>query len=125
MNDSLPPSLFIIDDSSTNIRMMDHLLEDCNYLIQSARSGKEALELLNSFKPDVILLDIKMPEMNGFECCKQIRQHQNGKTVPVIFLSGSNGLDDELMAKEVGGSAFLTKPISRNILIKNIELYLP
>ena len=125
MDESLQASLLIIDDSSTNIRLLNNLLEDLNYQISSARSGQQALQLLNKLNPDVILLDIKMPEMSGFDCCKAIRKHPNGKNVPVIFLSGSNGYDDELMAKEVGGSDYLTKPISRNVLIEKINFYLP
>lgn len=123
-DNSLNSDILIIDDSSTNIRVVSNIIQPIGCTIFAAKSGKQALNLLTSFKPALIILDIQMPEMNGFEFCKRIKSVSSRNDIPVIFLSGSHDVEDQLQATELGACAYLTKPFCADELLNAVRLEL-
>jgi len=124
MEESSRASILIVDDSTTNIRVVSNIVKHLNYKIHIAKSGIQALNLLSKLNPDIILMDIQMPNMNGFECCERVTSILSPLSVPVIFLSGSNDENDKRKAKAAGGTAYITKPIDAEELVETIDLHL-
>lgn len=120
-DNSLNPDVLIIDDSSINIRVVSNIIQPLGCKIFAAKSGLQALNLLITFKPSLIILDIQMPEMNGFECCKRIKSINSRTDIPIIFLSGSHDEADQLQAKALGANAYLTKPFCADELIDAVK----
>ena len=81
------PTILVVDDIPTNIRILERKLLKENYTIISANSGKAALEMVEKNKPDLILLDVMMPHMSGFEVCKILKSNPKTKSIPIIFLT--------------------------------------
>jgi len=117
-------SILIIDDSSTNIRLVSKMIEHLGHKIHIAKDGVQALKLLTKLKPSVILLDIQMPHMDGFECCQRIKSVASRATIPVIFMSGSHDEHDIGKARLIGAQAYVTKPIDAEVLINEINFQL-
>jgi signal transduction histidine kinase len=97
------------------------MLERAFYQVETAEGGDEALETLSSFKPDLILLDIQMPEMDGLEVCRRIRERPNGDLLPIIFLTGDERPDIHSLAFQVKGDDFLRKPVLSAELVVRIR----
>ncbi|WP_286234032.1 response regulator [Thalassotalea sediminis] len=125
MDDQLTSSILIVDDSSTNIRVICNQIKDLGHKIHIAKDGIQALELLTEIKPSMILMDISMPNMDGFECCKRIKQSESRRDIPVLIISGSNDEKDMRRALNVGASAYMTKPIDPKQLRTNIDYHMP
>ncbi|MDO6446743.1 response regulator [Colwellia sp. 1_MG-2023] len=125
MVESLETSILIVDDSTINTRIIAKMISDLNHQVLIAQSGLEALKLLTTFKPSLILLDIKMPNMDGFECCKRIKKSNSRADIPIIFISSSDCPHDRAKAKQLGGACYLTKPVNANQLLEEIEFHLP
>jgi two-component system, sensor histidine kinase and response regulator len=89
-----------------------------------ATSGEEVFKLFDKITPQIVLLDVKMPEINGFDICRGIKGNSSWSNVPVIFLSASNDQQHIDKAFEVGGSDYLTKPIDADILTQAVKKYL-
>ncbi|WP_085300538.1 response regulator [Cognaticolwellia mytili] len=119
----LDTDILIIDDSATNIRVVSNIIQPLGCKIFAAKSGPQALSLLTSFKPSLIILDIQMPEMNGFECCKRIKSVASRTDIPIVFLSGSHDEADQLQASDLGASAYLTKPFCADELISVVKRF--
>lgn len=115
--------LLIVDDSPDNIKIIIDLLQH-EYTIYFAKSGPRALELAASVKPDIILLDIIMPEMDGYEVCKRLKQIKQTADIPVIFISAKNEVGDETRGLHLGAVDYITKPISPPILKARIKNHL-
>jgi CheY-like chemotaxis protein len=115
--------ILIIDDSAINIRVVSNIIQPLGCKIFAAKSGSQALNLLTSFKPSLIILDIQMPEMDGFECCKRIKSITSRTDIPIIFLSGSHDEADQLQATDLGASAYLTKPFCADELINAVKRF--
>lgn len=112
--------ILLVDDEPNNLLLLQELLRPEGYQLASAASGQQAIALAQSFQPDLILLDIMMPGMNGYEVCHQLRQNEQLKTIPVIFLTA---LDDEasrLKGLELMGDDYLTKPINIPLLLAKV-----
>ncbi len=122
-DNSLSTDILIIDDSAINIRVVSNIIQPLGCNIFAAKSGSQALSLLNSFKPSLIILDIKMPEMDGFECCKRIKSISGHTDIPIIFLSGSHDEADQLQAVDLGASAYLTKPFCADELLSAVKRF--
>ncbi|MCO4799148.1 MAG: response regulator [Colwelliaceae bacterium] len=125
MEESLESSILIVDDSAINIRVISQMVSDLNHQILTATSGFQALKLLTTFKPSLILLDIKMPKMNGFECCSRIKKSASRANIPIVFISSSSSSEDQEMAIKVGGNGYLTKPVDPKELLNQIEFHMP
>jgi len=103
--------ILVVDDEPTNIELIQGYLET-EYDVVSACSGKEALETISEEKPDVVLLDIMMPEISGYEVCAKIKQDELTRFIPVIMVTALSEVEDKIKAIEAGADEFLTKPIN-------------
>jgi two-component system sensor histidine kinase/response regulator len=116
---SFSPAILIVDDNTHNLQVLGKLLQESSYEIEFATNGEAALEWLNNRKFDIILLDINMPGMNGFEVCKRIRLNPDLNNVPVIFLSAESERESILKGFEFGAQDYITKPFdSRELLVR-------
>ncbi len=115
--------ILIVDDSSINIRVVSRIIQPLGCQIFAAKSSRQALNLLISHKPALIILDIHMPDMDGFECCRRIKSIVSRADIPILFLSGSHDEADQLQAIELGASAYLTKPFCADELINAVKRF--
>ena len=126
MNDIQPDKrcILIVDDIPTNIKVLSTILRKNNYDITFANNGNEALKVIEKKKPDLILLDILMPGMNGFETCRKLKTSPKFAKIPVIFVTALNDINDESMGFEAGGVDYITKPVSAPIVLARIATHL-
>jgi signal transduction histidine kinase len=110
--------ILIVDDVSTNVLLIKRILE-ADYTIKTAQSGEEALDILPGYRPDIILLDIMMPGMDGYEVCRRIRSERRYAFIKIILVSARTLIDDRLKGYEVGADDYVTKPfVKRELLAK-------
>ncbi|KXS31519.1 MAG: Response regulator receiver protein [Candidatus Gallionella acididurans] len=114
------PTLLVVDDEPSNLTLLDRILGR-DYIIQKAGNGSEAIELAFANPPDLILVDVMMPIMDGFEACRRIRENASTMHVPVIFITGKNEIKDEELGFAVGASDFIHKPISAPIVVARVR----
>jgi signal transduction histidine kinase/DNA-binding LytR/AlgR family response regulator len=114
-------TVLVVDDESLNLQIVCSQLMQQNIQIMNASSGLEALERVKSQKPDLVLLDIMMPEMDGFEVCKKLRETYSLSELPIIFLTAKNQIEDTLKGFQAGGNDYLTKPFSREELLARVK----
>ncbi|MFM7191817.1 MAG: response regulator, partial [Microcystaceae cyanobacterium] len=113
ISDSLPETILIVDDSPENLRVLSFMLSTQGYEVKKAVSGRFALQSIEVINPDLILLDINMPDMDGYEVCqifKEKCQVNHWPDIPVIFISASHGVLDKVKAFRVGGPDYIAKP---------------
>ena len=115
--------ILIVDDIPINIQMAMNILKDEGYKMYYAKSGEMALKLIDENDFDLILLDIMMPEMNGFEVCLKLKSNDKTKNIPIIFLSGKDSSTDIGKAYEVGGIDYVVKPFITIELITKVKSY--
>jgi twitching motility two-component system response regulator PilG len=113
-----------VDDSLTVRKIVAMTLERFGYRVLSAADGMQALARLNEQRPDLILLDITMPRMDGYQVCKTIKQNPYTKQIPVLMLSGKDGFFDKVKGKLAGATDYLTKPFQEDELIKAVEKHM-
>lgn len=106
----LPANILIVDDTPANLQVLSELLRQNNYKVRPVPSGKLALKAASASPPDLILLDITMPEMNGYEVCQHLKQDPQLKDIPVIFISALNETIDKVKAFQAGGVDYIIKP---------------
>lgn len=111
--DSEPPKILVVDDHAASRMTAVALLEVEGYKVFEAESGSAALERVMKFQPDLILLDVMMQGMDGFEVCRQLKQDEQTRLLPVIFITALNDRRSRIRGIEVGGDDFLTKPFDR------------
>lgn len=115
--------ILIIDDMPVNIAVLKGMLSD-RYILMSATSGEEALEIVEQSVPDLILLDIMMPGMSGYEVCRVLKSKSTTADIPVIFVSALSAVNDERVGFEVGAVDYVTKPIKAELLKARIKTHL-
>ncbi len=115
-------TILIVDDTPENIDILVELLEDFDK--QVAINGKDALEIAWEYTPDLILLDIMMPEMDGYEVCEKLRANDKTKEVPIIFLTAKTQKEDIVRGFEVGGQDYITKPFDSRELMERVKTQL-
>jgi len=116
-------TIFVVDDSDTNLSMAEAVLED-QYRVMTMPSAAKMFMLLEKVIPDLILLDIEMPGMDGFDTIKRLKTDSNWSEIPVMFLTGRNDADVEARGLEMGAVDFVTKPFSAPVLINRIKTHL-
>jgi signal transduction histidine kinase len=104
------PNILIVDDVPANLRLLDHILKDKGYKVRPVPNGTLALQVAEKEKPDIILLDVMMPDIDGFEVCRRIKENPKLNDVPIIFISALNDTNDIVKALTSGGADFITKP---------------
>jgi twitching motility two-component system response regulator PilG len=117
-------SILVVDDSPTVRKLIAGKLEKCGHEVICANDGVEAIERLENFVPDLILLDITMPRMDGYQVCKQIRSNSATKDVTVVMISGKDGFFDKVRGRMAGTTGYITKPFGPETLMKAVEMYL-
>jgi adenylate cyclase len=118
------PYILLVDDDPQNLYLIAELLDLEGYRTQSADSGAAALALAQAECPALILLDVMMPDMNGFEVCDRLRQDPMLRTVPIIFLTALDDDESRLRGVEALGDDYLTKPIKTEMVLKKIQAVL-
>jgi putative two-component system response regulator len=117
-------TVLIVDDAPENISLMSSLLKDL-YRTKIATNGEKALKIASiDPPPDLILLDIEMPVIDGYEVCRRLKTDPAAKEIPVIFLTGKTGLEDERKGLELGAVDYITKPISPPIVMARVKTHL-
>jgi len=116
--------ILIAEDCPTQALMLQHLLEKKHYRVTVASNGIEAFSLLEDRPPELVISDILMPEMGGYELCKKIKDHDDLNTVPVILLTALSEPEDVIKGLECGADHFITKPYDENALLSSIKYVL-
>lgn len=114
-------NVLVVDDTPLNLRLLSEMLGRHGYTVHTARSGHEALQTIAHTQPEVVLLDIKMPEVDGYEVCRQLKAHEDTQDIPVIFISALNDIEDIVRGFEVGGVDYVTKPFKFREVLARIE----
>ncbi|MDJ0631851.1 MAG: response regulator transcription factor [Xenococcaceae cyanobacterium MO_188.B29] len=113
--------VLVVDDDSILRTVLKHTLEQQGYQVKTVHSGKEALAAFTQDIPDIVVSDVSMPEMDGFEFCRQLRSQPSGQLVPFIFLSAKTDLDHRVEGHSSGADDYLTKPFEMKELLAKIE----
>ena len=122
--DTTKNTILIVDDNANNLKVIAGVLKDKGYNFRMAKSGKLALSILEKTKPDLILLDIQMPEMDGFETCIKIKQNEEFAKIPVVFLTANIDAESIKKAFSVGGIDYVTKPFNGEELLARIKTHI-
>ena len=109
-HERLQEQILIVDDLPENVRLLSSLLSEQGYQVNSATDGRMALSIVKHECPDLILLDIMIPEMNGYQVCRHLKSAETTRNIPIIFLSGLDSELDKIEAFKVGGVDYITKP---------------
>ena len=116
--------ILIVDDTPDNLTVLRQMLAEQNYMVRPALNGEIAIKAVNMSSPDLILLDIRMPGMDGYEVCKQLKSEEKTSRVPVIFISALNELDDKVKAFSLGGVDYITKPFQAEEVLARVKTHL-
>ncbi|HEY5521880.1 MAG TPA: response regulator, partial [Desulfuromonadaceae bacterium] len=113
-------NILIVDDSPTQLEHLKYILEQHSYSVTAANSGRQALARIGKHTPTLVITDIVMPEMSGYELCKKIKEEEKTKDIPVILLTSLNSTEDVLEGLACGADNFISKPYSEQYLLSNI-----
>src|SRR5947208_2518539 len=123
-NESDKRIILIVDDNPANIQVANNILKDA-YIIKIATSGASALNLAKVLRqPDLILLDIMMPEMDGYEVCSQLKANPGTRNIPIIFLTGRTDAEDETKGFELGAIDYIHKPFAPRVVQARVRTHL-
>jgi len=114
-------SVLVVEDEPDIIMLIQRSLSLKNFNVIQASSGTQALASFDQTTPDVVLLDIMMPDMDGFEVCRRIKEKPEGRNIPVIFLTVRSQEEDVARSKAVGAAGYITKPFDPFKLVEDIE----
>lgn len=117
-------NILVVDDTPANLRLLSQMLSERGYGVRAVTSGSRALESVHVTQPSLILLDIRMPEMNGYEVCEQLKQDPRTKDIPIIFISALNEIEDKVRGFNVGGVDYITKPFQFEEVLARVETHL-
>ena len=122
------PNILIVDDVPANLKVLGDMLKSEGYKVRPVLSGMQAIQVAEKEKPDIILLDVMMPDMNGYEVCKLLKENKNLCDIPVIFISALSDTADIVKALNSGGVDYISKPFQgeevRARVATHIKLYL-
>ena len=116
--------ILIVDDTPEHLTVLRQMLAEQNYMVRPALNGEIAIKAANESPPDLILLDIRMPGMDGYEVCQQLKSEEKTRKIPVIFISALNELDDKVKAFSLGGVDYITKPFQTEEVLARIKTHL-
>ena len=116
--------ILIVDDVSKNIQMLGNILSHKKYQIAYAQNGEQALDICNHQTFDLILLDIMMPGLDGYQVCERLKSNPKTKEIPIIFLTAKTDMDSIIKGFEIGGNDYITKPFNAAELIARVNNHL-
>lgn len=119
----MKPTVMVVDDTETNIDILVDILDD-EYEVSVAMDGESALQGVAEDPPDLILLDIMMPGMDGYEVCRRLKENDKTRDIPVIFVTAMNDVEDETRGFDTGGVDYITKPVSPPIVLARVKNHL-
>ncbi len=117
-------NILVVDDTPANLRLLVRILTEKGYKVRPVHNGELALSAARGFPPDLILLDIMMPEMNGYEVCSELKLDERTRDIPVIFISAINDVLDKVKAFSIGGVDYITKPFHVEEVLARVETHL-
>lgn len=123
-NSTKKSSILIVDDNPDNLRILTDILSRGGYKVRAALDGLLALRSLENAKPDLVLLDIVMPEMDGYQVCEHVKVHPHLKDIPIIFISALHEIFDKVKAFSSGGVDFITKPFKAEEVLARVKTHL-
>src|SRR5438105_14443016 len=112
--------ILVVDDVVDNVKLLDKLLTVNGYSVLKAHSGREALSALETELPDLILLDVMMPEMSGYEVCQKVRENPATALLPIIMVTALNAAEERIKGIQAGADDFISKPINMAELIARV-----
>ena len=115
--------ILAVDDNPDNNTIVEELFHE-DYDIRAAATGEEALEIALDFQPDLILLDIMLPDMDGFEVCRRLREYPSLSHTKIIMVTAKRGLEDKVIGYEVGANDFITKPFEEENILESVAFFL-
>lgn len=113
--------ILIVDDDASGLYMLSFLLRSHNYDVLEANNGLEGLKKAHELNPDAILLDIQMPEMNGFEVCTELKKEENMKDIPIILFTSYAMAGHKKKAIEAGADGYIEKPVNPDVFVSQVE----
>ncbi len=119
--ESARPRILVVDDNKENVDLIKYFLKSHNYQIEKAYDGEEALEMAGKVRPDLILLDVMLPKMNGFDVCKTLKKSTSTSFIPVIMITALKELKDKIQALEAGADDFISKPFENVELLTRVK----
>jgi len=117
-------TILVVEDNATNMRLLVELLLDDGYQVEAAVNGVEALEMAQEMLPDLVLLDVMIPELNGYEVCQKLRENPQTQGIPVIFITAIAQVADKVKAFELGAVDYITKPFNTREVIVRLKGHL-
>lgn len=117
-------TILIVDDQPTNLKVLLSFLKNHQFQIRIAEDGERCLQVLNNYQPDIILLDVMMPGMDGFETCRQIKENKKTADIPVIFMTALDNIEDKIAGFEAGGVDYITKPFQQIEVLTRINTHI-
>jgi len=123
-NTDKTPLILAIDDDQDVLRLIDHYMTSCGYDVIAVETGAEGLEIADETKPDLVLLDVVMPEMDGYEVCAALQQNDRTSNIPIIFVTIREDEQDQTRALAMGAVDYLVKPIKKDVLSEKVNLHL-
>jgi twitching motility two-component system response regulator PilH len=121
MNTTAMITILIVEDTLSELELMSHYLRESGYNVINALGAKEALNKVMESKPDVIVTDVVMPGMSGFELCRRLKTNPVTEKIPIVICSSKNQEIDRLWGMKQGADAYLTKPFTREQIIRAIK----
>ena len=116
--------LLLVDDTPQNLQVLGTILRQQGYKINVAQHGRQALEVAQKTPPDLILLDVMMPEMDGLEACRHFKADPRTRDIPIIFLTAKTAAEDIVQGFEAGGVDYVAKPFNPAELLKRVQTHL-
>ena len=113
--------ILVVDDTAANLKLLSNILTQNGYRVRAARSGEMALSSVDSSPPELILLDIKMPEIDGYEVCQRLKANEQTENIPVIFISALNDIEDIIRAFDAGGVDYIMKPFKFKEVLARVD----
>ena len=117
----MPGKILIVDDDIDTLRLVGMMLESEGFNIIAAKDGQRGIALARSETPDLIILDIMMPELDGYAVTRQLRQEKITRAIPILIFTAKTGMDDKMLGLELGADVYLTKPISTRELLSQVN----
>lgn len=114
-------TVLVVDDAPSALALMCSYLQEAGYLVMGTDNAKDALQKIATQKPDIIVTDVVMPEMSGFELCRSLKKNETTQQLPVVLCTSKDREIDKLWGKKQGADAYVTKPFTREELVKAVQ----